>query len=129
MLIIVYIKKSLLPHVANVQTDAQGTGIMGMMVCVCLYVFLYFIYLFFYRFIYLVLFLYNFYYYFISSHNTRPTWHTHTQGNKGGVSVRFEIFDSSVCFVNSHLAAHDHEVDRRNQVCIELSCVLNSIVL
>lgn len=36
-------------------------------------------------------------------------------GNKGGVCIRFEAADSSICFVNSHLSAHREAVLKRNE--------------
>jgi phosphatidylinositol-bisphosphatase len=35
-------------------------------------------------------------------------------GNKGGVSIRFSIYDSTLCFVCSHLAAHRENIVGRN---------------
>lgn len=35
-------------------------------------------------------------------------------GNKGAIGVRFSVFDTEFVFVNSHLAAHQKEVNRRN---------------
>jgi hypothetical protein len=35
-------------------------------------------------------------------------------GNKGGVGVRFQLFDSCISVVCSHLAAHQHNVSGRN---------------
>lgn len=35
-------------------------------------------------------------------------------GNKGGVSIRLSFYDSSICFICSHLAAHQQNVQGRN---------------
>ncbi|KAH9258655.1 hypothetical protein BASA81_003157 [Batrachochytrium salamandrivorans] len=35
-------------------------------------------------------------------------------GNKGGCSIRFELYDTSFCFTSAHLAAHVEGVDGRN---------------
>ncbi len=37
-------------------------------------------------------------------------------GNKGAVSVGMKIFNSSICFVVSHLAAHQEYVAQRNSM-------------
>ncbi|XP_066261880.1 phosphatidylinositol 4,5-bisphosphate 5-phosphatase A-like isoform X1 [Euwallacea similis] len=34
-------------------------------------------------------------------------------GNKGAVSIRFSIYGCSLCFVNSHLSAHDNQLKDR----------------
>eukprot|EP00484_Ammonia_sp_Unknown_P015828 CAMPEP_0197075902 /NCGR_PEP_ID=MMETSP1384-20130603/211844_1 /TAXON_ID=29189 /ORGANISM="Ammonia sp." /LENGTH=710 /DNA_ID=CAMNT_0042514751 /DNA_START=22 /DNA_END=2151 /DNA_ORIENTATION=+ len=38
-----------------------------------------------------------------------------TAGNKGGVGIRMQVFDSDLCFICSHLAAHKNNVQGRNQ--------------
>eukprot|EP00494_Astrolonche_serrata_P001110 UN01116 len=35
-------------------------------------------------------------------------------GNKGGAAIRLRIYDSTLCFVCSHLAAHKKNVEGRN---------------
>jgi len=36
-------------------------------------------------------------------------------GNKGGVAIKFSLFDRSLCFINSHLSAHQSQVEDRNE--------------
>lgn len=36
-----------------------------------------------------------------------------SQGNKGGVSIRFSLYGHSLCFLNCHLAAHIHNASER----------------
>ena len=43
-----------------------------------------------------------------------------TQGNKGGVGVRLRVHDTTICFINSHLAAFTEMVERRNMDFAEI---------
>lgn len=51
-------------------------------------------------------------------------------GNKGGTSIRFKYYNSTFCFVNSHLAAYTNQVQRRNQdfseICKRISFLSDS---
>ena len=47
-------------------------------------------------------------------------------GNKGGVSIRFKLYNSTFCFVCSHLAAHNKNVKRRNK---DWDDIMNNTVL
>ncbi|XP_014278475.1 inositol polyphosphate 5-phosphatase K-like [Halyomorpha halys] len=44
-------------------------------------------------------------------------------GNKGGVTLRLQVYGCSLCFVNSHFAAHDHLLKERIS---DYNTVLNS---
>ena len=46
------------------------------------------------------------------------------QGNKGGVGVHFNLYHSSLCFVNTHLSAHMEEVEKRNS---EFAYIMNKM--
>jgi len=44
----------------------------------------------------------------------------HVVGNKGGVGIRFNFNETSLCFVGAHLAAHQEKVDDRNHDFMEI---------
>lgn len=57
--------------------------------------------------------------------STVPTGIANVMGNKGGVVISMLIKDTSFCFVNCHLAAHQPKVKARNSNIRDI--VLNSI--
>jgi len=46
--------------------------------------------------------------------STEATGFGHVIGNKGGVGVSFEFYETSLCFVASHFAAHQEKIEDRN---------------
>ncbi|EKE39974.1 hypothetical protein ENUP19_0242G0018 [Entamoeba nuttalli] len=46
--------------------------------------------------------------------------------NKGGIAISFEMYDTTICLVGSHLAAHQPEINKRNR---NFSDIYNNIKL
>lgn len=42
-------------------------------------------------------------------------------GNKGAVAIRFMLYNTSLCFVCAHFAAHQNAIKERNEDFAELS--------
>lgn len=72
VLLLVFIKEELLPHVRHIRGAVLSTGVLGLM------------------------------------------------GNKGGVAVRFNLRDTSLCFISAHLAASRASVQARNNDAAEI---------
>lgn len=94
IMLLMYVKAEHAAHISEVEAESVGTGVMGRMVRTPP------------PFLSLSLSLHS-----MKRHLCcRPV-----QGNKGAVAVRFRFHNSDICVVNSHLAAHTEEFERRNQ--------------
>lgn len=91
MMLVIFAAREFRQYIKNVAAETVGTGILGKMVCLMIFFWLGLIF-------------------FFSSN-----FFIFQQGNKGGVAIRFELHDTSICLVNCHLAAHVEQYERRNQ--------------
>jgi hypothetical protein len=41
-------------------------------------------------------------------------------GNKGGLAIKLRVGQTTLAFVSAHLAAHDHKLKARNEMCREI---------
>jgi endonuclease/exonuclease/phosphatase family metal-dependent hydrolase len=58
--------------------------------------------------------------------NKEATGVARVMGNKGGVTINFKSRHTSICFVNSHLAAHQDKVEHRNMDVAEITTEMKS---
>jgi len=50
-------------------------------------------------------------------------------GNKGGLAIKLRVGQTTLAFVSAHLAAHDHKLKARNEMCKEIFRETRSIGL
>ncbi|GAB5366732.1 hypothetical protein AAMO2058_001168700 [Amorphochlora amoebiformis] len=59
---------------------------------------------------------------------TEATGIGHVIANKGGVAISVSYNDTTFCFINAHLAAHQHKVERRNSDVQEIMNGISKIL-